>query len=167
MSMTSNSSTERFTTGPVLVDLLNLANPDALPAPLTVSKRNSDNPLENKFLLSVLNNGQDRLVLGGPNPAGLYVNFSDLMDVKSMEKISVSMEGTAVHASVVYPMLSLQINGRDIATPDNPNLDPTLPPSPTINILGYGRQMNLYYISGLKKKLRFFLKRICLSSLRT
>jgi hypothetical protein len=134
--MTSNSSTERFTTGPVLVDLLNLANPDALPAPLTVSKRNSDNPLENKFLLSVLNNGQDRLVLGGPNPAGLYVNFSDLMDVKSMEKISVSMEGTAVHASVVYPMLSLQINGRDIATPDNPNLDPTLPPSPNNQHLG-------------------------------
>lgn len=140
MSLTTNSSIdpkfERFTSGPIQVSLFNFVNPDAFPAPLTISKRNNSNPLRNKFILSVLNNGEHRLVLGGPNLSGLYVNFSDLMSLEDMENISVSINGTPVHASVVYPMLTMQINGRDVATPSNPALDPTLPPAPNIQHLG-------------------------------
>ncbi len=95
-----------YRTAPVLVDILNTANPDALPAPLLVSRRETTNPHENKLVLGLVNQGSDRLVLGGPNRTGLYLNFSDLMDVKAVGDIAVTIEGTPVQAMVVYPMFT-------------------------------------------------------------
>lgn len=94
---------------PVLVDVFNIANPDALPAPFTVSTRNTTNPNENKFMLVLVNKGPDRLVLGGPNRTGLYVNFSDVMAEADIHKISVSIEGTPVFAQPVFPMFALEM----------------------------------------------------------
>ena len=91
----------------VQVDIENILNPDALPAPFIVSKKNSKNPIENKFIVSITNTGHDKLIIGGPNSTGIYVNFSDLMNPGQMENISVSSPGVALQAKLSKPLISL------------------------------------------------------------
>ncbi|MCB0706860.1 MAG: hypothetical protein KDC34_16205 [Saprospiraceae bacterium] len=98
------------------VDIFNISNPDAAPAPLVVSAPHADDLIENKFVLRLTNMSNERLVLGGfrpveniskgteeeflIQPSGLYVNFSDMVNVFHLDRISVSIDGTPVHVKL-------------------------------------------------------------------
>lgn len=121
-------------TKPVTVDILNVANPDALPAPLTVSRRGSNSPHVNKLVVSLLNEGINRLVVGGPTFTGVYLNLSDLMSAESIRQIKVSIEGTPVHAEIQYRQDRPEVITLEELTSED--RDPTLPPPPANNHLG-------------------------------
>jgi hypothetical protein len=106
----------------IRVDIFNISDPDANPAPLVVSKPQAKDLIENKFVLRLTNMSDKRLVLGGfrpinpkpgnegdnegaeqsfmIQPSGLYVNFSDMVNVFHLDRISVSIDGTPVHTQL-------------------------------------------------------------------
>ncbi|MBR9921099.1 MAG: hypothetical protein GYB31_09690 [Bacteroidetes bacterium] len=104
----------------IRVDIFNTSDPDANPAPLVVSKPQANDLIENKFVLRLTNMSNKPLVLGGfrpvatgkklnhaggdqqflIQPSGLYVNFSDMVNVFHLDRISVSIDGTPVHTQL-------------------------------------------------------------------
>jgi uncharacterized protein YrzB (UPF0473 family) len=139
------------------VDILNIANPDAAPAPLIVGSPHKGDLIENKLLLRLTNMGNERLVLGGYRlleknknesfeenefliqPSGIYINFSDMVNVFHLDAISVSIKGSPVHAKLEkHPDDS---NMKRLASPKffkakAEDRDPSLPPFANPNHLG-------------------------------
>ena len=115
-------------TKPIHVDVLNISNPDALPAPLVVTRKQADDLQENKLLLRLTNVGSERLILGGPpdkrgQNSGIYVDLSDLMDEPHLNRISVFIDGCPVQASPIMPLWDL-LNPDGSKLPDNPFVAP-------------------------------------------
>jgi hypothetical protein len=115
---------------PISADIYNLSNPDALPAPLVVSKRNAADKYKNKIVLLLENKSADRIVLGGLHRTGIYINLNDLMAVSDMHRIRVTVEDKPAQTNLVYPMFTFP------GVVDPELRDPSVPPMPNNEHLG-------------------------------